>query len=199
MRLFSYVVARDFGFAPNPFYGSCTLACCKPDIRRVAAIGDWIIGTGSHRNGRGERIVFGMQVSEALTFTEYWKDTRFKSKRPFLRGSKKQAFGDNIYHKRSDGTWAQESSHHSLANNAPNPTNIAHDTQTNRVLVGEDYVYWGGEGPLIPIAIRKRLCKRGPGHKSNFSVNFVEEVVDWIRSTGAHGYAGTPFDWRNSA
>jgi hypothetical protein len=25
VRLYSYVVARDFGFAPNPFYGFCSL------------------------------------------------------------------------------------------------------------------------------------------------------------------------------
>ena len=52
MRLFSYVVARDYGFAPNPFFGVCTLATCKPIVRRVAAIGDWIVGTGSKANGR---------------------------------------------------------------------------------------------------------------------------------------------------
>src|SRR5262245_31415483 len=45
VRLYSYVVARDYGFAPNPFYGFCTLATCKPDIRRTADIGDWIVGT----------------------------------------------------------------------------------------------------------------------------------------------------------
>ncbi len=27
---------RDYGFAPNPFHGICTLATCKPVIRRVA-------------------------------------------------------------------------------------------------------------------------------------------------------------------
>lgn len=47
MRLFSYVVRFDSGFAPNPFYGYCTLATCKPPIRRTALVGDWIIGTGS--------------------------------------------------------------------------------------------------------------------------------------------------------
>ena len=29
MSLFSYVVARDTGFAPNPSGGYCTLANCK--------------------------------------------------------------------------------------------------------------------------------------------------------------------------
>src|SRR5882762_6472831 len=47
VRLYSYVVARDFGFAPNPFYGFCTLATCKPRIRAHACVGDWVLGTGS--------------------------------------------------------------------------------------------------------------------------------------------------------
>ena len=44
--LFSYVVAHDGGSAPNPFWGVCTLVICKPDIRRVAQIDNWIVGTG---------------------------------------------------------------------------------------------------------------------------------------------------------
>ena len=41
-RIHSYVVRYDSGFAPNPFYGYCTLATCKPNIRRSADIGDWV-------------------------------------------------------------------------------------------------------------------------------------------------------------
>lgn len=29
MRIFVYVVKFDSGFAPNPFHGWCTLACCQ--------------------------------------------------------------------------------------------------------------------------------------------------------------------------
>ena len=39
-------MTRDYGFAPNPFFGFCTLANCKPKIRKSANVGDWIIGTG---------------------------------------------------------------------------------------------------------------------------------------------------------
>ena len=38
MKVFSYVVMSDSGFAPNPFHGTCTLACCKAQIRRSAAL-----------------------------------------------------------------------------------------------------------------------------------------------------------------
>ena len=79
MKLYSYVVATDCGFAPNPFYDFCTLATCKPDIRERATVGDWVIGTGSgakekQRNGY---LVFAMRVTETMSFDEYWKDIRF--------------------------------------------------------------------------------------------------------------------------
>ena len=37
MVIYEYVMTDDTGFAPNPFYGICTLACCKPVIRRGVA------------------------------------------------------------------------------------------------------------------------------------------------------------------
>lgn len=192
MRLYSYVVARDFGFAPNPFFEFCTLATCKPSIRKTAKIGDWVIGTGSKENKRGNHIVFGMKITETLTFNEYWNEPRFKQKKPYLLGSKKLAFGDNIYFKKN-GKWHQENSHHSFPGGKPNPANIAHDTQTDRVLISDSFVYWGGEGPAIPPKL-KELCKRGPGHKCNFNDAFIAATLKWLQA-GPWGYAGMPLDW----
>ncbi|MCH7655569.1 MAG: hypothetical protein IIC95_06215, partial [Chloroflexi bacterium] len=112
MKLYTYVVARDYGFAPNPFFGFCTLATCKPLIRRHASIGDWVLGTGSRLHDREGHLVFAMLVTEILTFDQYWGDPRFGVKRPRLVGSVKQAYGDNIYHHGEDGIqWLQENSH----------------------------------------------------------------------------------------
>jgi Nucleotide modification associated domain 2 len=44
MRLFSYKMTNDSGFAPNPFWGRLTLATCKPEIRKAKRVGDWIAG-----------------------------------------------------------------------------------------------------------------------------------------------------------
>nr|VFJ59871.1 MAG: hypothetical protein BECKDK2373B_GA0170837_10879 [Candidatus Kentron sp. DK] len=121
MKLFSYIVAHDYGFAPNPFFGVCTLATCKPIIRRTATIGDWIIGTGSSKNRKQGSIVYVMRITEKMTFNEYWRDERFLRKRPNLRGSKKQAFGDNIYFKDHSGHWQQLNSHHSNKDGTPYP------------------------------------------------------------------------------
>lgn len=199
LRLHSYVVARDYGFAPNPFYGFCTLATCKPEIRRTAKVEDWVVGTGSKEQDREGRIVYAMRVSETPSFSEYWKDERFRNKRPNLRGSKKQAFGDNIYHKDAKtGRWRQQDSHHSLPDGTPNKNNIAHDTRVDRILVGDEYVYWGGNGPLIPKRFRNYqghdLCTRR-GHKNKFPDKMVNDFIAWLRARDEKGYCGDPLDW----
>jgi hypothetical protein len=35
VRLFTYKMTHDSGFAPNPFYDILTLATCKPGIRKT--------------------------------------------------------------------------------------------------------------------------------------------------------------------
>ena len=72
--LFSHCVRVDRGAAPNPFWGVCTLVVCKPVVRRVAQIGDWVVGTGSVNSPIGDAsggVVFAMPVTEKLTMEEY--------------------------------------------------------------------------------------------------------------------------------
>jgi len=51
-KLFSYIIPIDDGPAPNPFGDICTLAICKPAIRRKAQVGDWVIGILNHHLSR---------------------------------------------------------------------------------------------------------------------------------------------------
>ena len=199
MRLYSYVVARDFGFAPNPFYEMCTLATCKADIRRLAQIDDVILGTGSARRHRAGHVVYIMRVTEVVSYDTYWSDPRFALKKPNLHGSKKQAFGDNIYHRSADsGPWIQANSHHSHADGSPNPSNIAKDTKSTNVLVSSDFVYFGGEGPQLPERFRSfdqyDLCVTR-GYKNQFPGELVQKFTQWWRALDTTGYAGVPLDW----
>jgi hypothetical protein len=197
VTLFSYVVARDYGFAPNPFGGFCTLATCKPDIRRSAEVGDWVVGTGSSARQQKGLIVYAMEVLEALTYDDYWADPRFQLKKPNLRASKKLAFGDNIYH-RDDGHWAQVDSHHSLADGSPNQRNISNDTKADRILIALRFAYWGGSGPEVPDGLRcfagHDLCI-GRGYKKNFPAGMEAAFVAWFSSMGVTGCIGRPLDW----
>lgn len=163
-------------------------------IRKIAAVGDWVVGTGSKGYGLQGRLVYTMKVSETLSYDDYWRDLRYRSKRPNLRGSLKQAYGDNIYHRsRSTGRWIQANSHHSNRDGTPNANNIAHDSKAPRVLIGTDFVYWGRSGPKIPKQFRDVCAHRG--HKCKFPPEFVASFVERIRSVGSQGYVGAPAEF----
>ena len=78
-NLYIYVIARDFGFAPNPFFGHCSLATCKPQIRKSAQPNDWILGVAGRNLGTGvyRKCIVLMKVTEKMTFEEYWADPRY--------------------------------------------------------------------------------------------------------------------------
>ena len=198
-KIYLYVVARDYGFAPNPFFGVCTLATCKPKIRKTAKVGDFVVGIGSKDRGRGDCLIYAMRVTDTMPFNKYWMDNRFKSKKPNLRGSIKQAYGDNIYFRHANGIWSQADSHHSKKGGSPVQSNIDHDTKDDRVLVSGDYVYWGKEEYPIPKTLKddKELGHRlgGPGHRCNFSDTTVKSFTEWFDKLNEKGVLGDPSNW----
>lgn len=193
MRLFSYVVARDYGFAPNPFGGVCSLATCKPDIRQRAAIGDWIAGLSSLNDLRPRGLVYAMRVDEVLTYDAYWSDPSFQCKKPSRFGSIKQMFGDNIYHRNASGQWQQSDSHHSFRTGDPNPRNIANDTKSHGVLISRRFAYWGKCAIELPEQFHTIFLNRG--YKTKFSQEFVVDFVTWFESLAVQGYVAAPFKW----
>jgi hypothetical protein len=199
MRLFSYVVARDYGFAPNPFFGFCTLATCKPGIRASANVGDWVVGLTSVDDRASRGVVYAMQVAEVLTYDRYWRDTRFADKRPDLHGSLKRAYGDNIYHRAKEGgPWLQVDSHHSFEDGLPNSENVQNDTQSDKVLVATRFAYWGRSGPDVPGHLRDfegHDLVIGRGYKNSYPETFVQTFVEWFDALHAEGDLGMPFRW----
>lgn len=65
-KLFSYSIQHDTGYAPNPFHGICTLNPCKPQIRREAIEGDWVVGC------KKNRVVYIMKVTAKISMKNYW-------------------------------------------------------------------------------------------------------------------------------
>ncbi|MBX3458575.1 MAG: hypothetical protein KF696_01270 [Planctomycetes bacterium] len=198
--MYSYIVKRDYGFAPNPFFGFCTLATCKPKIRTKASIGDWIWGTGAATGYqlRGH-LIYAMKVAETLSFTEYWNDPRFAAKKPLLNGSLKQLYGDNIYHRRGSG-WFQADSHHSHDNGRLNQANTERDTGVDRILVSTHFVYFGREAPQIPQSLRhfgsagEDVCHSRQGHRI-VSTALAHSALRWLESMDLWGVQGQPLEF----
>lgn len=202
-RAYLYVVDRDFGFAPNPFHGFCTLATCKPGIRHSAQIGDWVIGLGGSRLNATGRCIFVIRVEECLTFDEYWSDPRFQAKRPIRNGSSRMMVGDNIYHRLGgNASWQQEDSHHSLPDGSPNLHNVANDTQTNRVLVSRHFLYFGSNAPTVPTEIFAEMGYRNGRNYRVFDDQEASSLLNWLNCTYGKDFGlvlGDPFDFEHSS
>jgi hypothetical protein len=141
-----------------------------------------------------------MRVTEAMTFDEYGRDPRFESKKPYRNGSRKQSCGDNIYFRAAAGVaWQQRDSFHSSPDGSLNPDHVARDTGVNRVLISNDFVYFGGEGPAFPDELQDQqgrpLCKTGIGLTAFDAAQLVGNLEQWIRNLAVSGYQGAPFEW----
>lgn len=190
VKLYSYIVTYDTGFAPNPFWGCCTLANCKPSIRRTANKGDWIVGLS--RKASGNRVVYAMKVDEIIDFPTYFRDVRFAAKQPdFTKSAVVCKCGDNIYEPLSNGSFRQLRSAHSNGE-YENLKTKTHDLEGKNVLIGRKYVYFGKDGPELPSCLEP--LKVGRAHKCHFPRDVVESFVAFI-SQFEEGVRGRPAKW----
>ncbi|RYE52842.1 MAG: hypothetical protein EOP48_15605 [Sphingobacteriales bacterium] len=180
-NVYIYVVDRDFGFAPNPFHGICSLATCKPKIRSSAQVGDWIFGVGGSRLKATGQCIFAMKVTRKITFNEYWIGAEFRDKKSIRNGSKKMLLGDNIYYyDEKTEIWNQAHSHHSLPNGNVNEYNRDRDTKSRNVLISKHFYYFGRAAPKIPVCILNQLgYQNRMGHRK-FTFENASLLVNWI-------------------
>lgn len=180
--VYLYAISHDLGFAPNPFGGLCTLACCKPNIRQRAKLGDWVVGLTGTKLPPAMRCVFAMIVTGDLTFDAYWDHPEFGSRRPKRNGSAKKLVGDNIYHRdAADQPWNQENSVHSLADGSQCGLNTKHDTRVNRVLVSDKFIYFGAMAPSLPQDVRSaiRYLKNARDYR-RFDAVQAAAILAWL-------------------
>jgi hypothetical protein len=201
MNYYSYLVEHDFGLAPNPFGGYCTLTVCKPTIRKSGRlqIGDWIIGTGSKALSKtfGKNfkyhLIYAMQVAEIMLIEDYWNDNRFKCKRPILNGSLPLIYGDNFYHKDDVGNWIQENSAHSYFDGSPNLKHLKTDISGKHAIVSQRFFYFGQSAPLLPLNLQK-VCHGGRGQKL-LKPEQGAEFVSWLTAQFLPKIHGKPINW----
>lgn len=122
----------DAGSAPNVAGDICTLAICKPMIRRSARIGDIIIGLRAKSGELGglgphavDSVLYVMRVTDKKTFAEY--DAFCGTYLPVKIPTELHPEGDCLY--RADGT-QRTGGHHG-------PHNAAQDLSGLYVLMGD--------------------------------------------------------------
>ena len=160
--LYSYTIPIDDGAAPNPFHGLCTLAICKPAIRRNAEIGDWVVGLGSKRAPSGDlsgKVVHAMKITEVVSIRKYdqMAKERWAFRLPNISSKDLTArLGDCLYDY-SSGSPKQRPGVHG-------PINMKTDLGGDNVLISNHFYYFGSnarplkknsEGSVIKLKVTK--------------------------------------------
>lgn len=178
-RLFTYCIPVDDGAAPNPFWGVCTLAICKPVIRRTAKIGDWVVGTGSTSAPSGDlsgKIVYAMEVSSAMSLAEYdvWARNHRPEKVPDLRNEDlRRRVGDSIYDFSSDPPNQRPGVH--------DKGNRETDLSGKKVLLSMNFYYFGNRPVPLPPHLQP-IIHQTQGHKVNANDAHVAPFLEWLES-----------------
>lgn len=179
--LFSYCIRYDIGSAPNPFWGLCTLAICKPLIRRSANVGDWVVGTGSALSPIGDisdKVVYAMLVTQKMTMADYDRFTRSELPRkvPLMTSTDpRRRSGDLIYDFSTSTTPLRPSVH--------GEWNKETDLSGKCVLLSDHFFYFGDR----PVALPEELLgivKQGQGYRSHANEAYVNDFIHWIHSLG---------------
>jgi Nucleotide modification associated domain 2 len=195
-RLFSYVVRHDTGLAPNPFWGVCTLALCKPGIRRAAREGDWIVGLGSKAARAGDlsgRVVFAMRVTKKMSLEDYDAFAResLPEKIPVPHASDLPSrFGDAQYDYRFGSPVQRPGAH--------GPANRASDLSGRFALLSDDFAYFGRRAVPLPPSLRP-IGQVRRGHRSAANDAYADAFVSWFRSLDSPSgpVPGTPAEWES--
>lgn len=178
MKLYSYCLRFDDGAAPNPYWGFCTLAICKPAIRRTAKEGDWVLGIGSRNSPLGDisrNMVYAMKVTRILSIKEYddfcrqslpgkipdWDSQDFRKK-----------MGDCIYDFFSSAEPRLRRSVHAEHNRET-------DLSGRNVLISEHFYYFGDRPVRLPAKL-SGLSHPAQGHKSDANQDYVADFLQWI-------------------
>lgn len=184
-RLFSYTLRTDDGAAPNPFHGLCTLAICKPSIRRVAQKGDWVAGLGSRNAHNGDLsgcLVYAMLVQDVISLEEYDRRApkEWSHRIPnVMSRDLATRLGDCIYDYSAGAEPYQRASVHGAGNRKS-------DLGGKNVLLSQDFYYFGSRAVPLPKELLP-ICHQGQGHKSDANDRYVAPFEHWVRGFGSGG------------
>lgn len=178
MKVYSYVVEHDTGYAPNPYFDFCTLCRCKfrgsatgrKNIVELANEGDWVVGTGGagRKSADHGKLVYAMRVDKKLTRQDYFNDTRFARKKPtkMATSTYEQTRGDNEEPRRKF-------------------------EKQQFALISQHFYYFGAYAKDIPRNF-DHLEKKGSGFRCDFDSAYIRRFVEWLQENYRAGRQGDP-------
>lgn len=187
---------HDYGFAPNPFWGTLSLATCKAQLRKSHAlnVGDWIVGLGSKAMENEGKVVYVAQVDEVISFDNYWGNPRFQVKKANIKGTLLQMYGDNVYHTVNDKV-VQEPCAHS---HDPNGQHKKSDASGKNVLLCKRFYYFGDKAFLLPKEyeyIGDTGNPRATKYKDLDDAK-INNFITWLTTNYEPGIHGDPCNWK---
>lgn len=191
MKLLKYVMTADAGLAPNPYWGSCTLALCTPNHMNARLdVGDWIVGHTS--KDRGRKLVHAMRVTAHPEMSSYFE--KYPEKRPNPNGTLEQQCGDNMYYRKGNKWFRLPSQFHNSVGNfyqdIDKPVFIAKGP--------ENFVYFGDKAEPIPKSL-PFLIKERQGIAYVRDLAQIKRFEEWFAQQ-QKGKVGEPRDtlrWRD--
>ncbi len=185
-KFFSYVVATDNGVAPNVDGGICTVCLCKPEIRRNAVVGNWIVGLWPMP--ARHRLTYVMRVGRKMTMRDYHECEEFDQKKP---GQSQTP--DNIYEpspafglrrRKDTPRWLH-----------PQPEQVRRDLGGRNALIADRFWYFGGTVCELPERFWKldfpNPLVRRYVKKTYLNDTELNDLINWLDGHG-QGVIGMP-------
>ncbi len=208
-KLYTYRMTHDVGFAPNPFHKVLTLATCKYCMRKAGTrkVDQWIAGFASYTLQRlskkyvGKEVVsdrdaliwLGKLTESPILFEDYFHDSRFQIKKPFMNDEISQC-GDNIY-KIAGGNLKQDNG--DLTGKYilhPHKSQEETDIAGEKVLIFEEFYYLGDKN-FVPknIGINVKIPKGQAPCGNIADAGDADKLIAYMKKEyGAGGQIGEP-------
>jgi hypothetical protein len=174
-RIYRYIHVSDDGMAPCSDDGLLTLATCKPTIRSVARVGDWVAGFYPSPWSPGT-VSWAAQIARKLDHFAYQAANESRS--------------DAVYALGRDGkpTRLRPDYH-------PNEGDMKKDLSAPVLIFDQAKTWYFGDKPADLPASVLHLAAMGQGHRVNFrQAGDYERFCEWLDSCGSPGILSAPRD-----
>ncbi|RLA06042.1 MAG: hypothetical protein DRQ51_10485 [Gammaproteobacteria bacterium] len=184
--IFVYKMTADNGGAPCVHDGLLSLCICKPDIRKAAKGGDWIIGMGGTSvSDLKDRVIYVAKVKDRIDGSEYYKEQKYKNRPDCI-----YQFNDEIYEYKKNAIYHDD------------PDCLEHDLGKKEnnydraiCLISDEFIYFGDNDKPTIDTIKDIYDNLPRNYKQNHDENIFNRLNNFImelKKEYSYGHHGNP-------